>query len=83
MSNEEISHTAEAGNGSTNPVMTTPNRPVSTPSLAQECPNRTGFWAQIRPHFDLVSKLVPIVWSIFCLPEAEFPCLLLGYAVHA
>jgi hypothetical protein len=65
MANEDTSRTAEAGNGNIIAILTAPNSPSSRLSLTQQAPNSIGFWAQMRPHLELVSKLVPTVWSLF------------------
>jgi hypothetical protein len=65
MVNEETSRTAEAGNGSVGPIMTTSNESAPTTPPAPKPLGNIGFWAQIRPHLELVTKLVPTVWSVF------------------
>jgi len=78
MANEETSHTAEVGDGSSKPIMTTareiPIADKSAPALSsvQQSSNNEDLWAQIRPHLvhvseDVTSHIDLVPKSLFAL----------------
>jgi hypothetical protein len=64
MANEKTPRTAEAKNGSVEPIMitatelTTTNESVPVPSPAQQPSDNSDFWARIRPHLTHVSERI-------------------------
>jgi hypothetical protein len=65
MANEERSRTAEARDGSMEPIMPTANPPGPALFRAPQPPGNGALWTQIRQNLELAAKLLPLVWSMF------------------
>jgi hypothetical protein len=64
MANHEHSRPAEVSS-TTVSITTTSNDSTPTTSSAQQLSRNIDYWAQIRPHLDLMPKWVPTAWSVF------------------